>query len=105
MRPDPGGSEAALHVLHAQVLGNDLTQRRDVDLELGPLAGRDDRDVELVADVARQVLGGRHELAAGGVVVDQLAERVARLLGRRAEQRRDLLEVDAAVGLDADRGL
>ena len=68
----------------------------------GRCGGRGDRDVELVADVARQVLGGRHELAAGGVVVDELAERVARLVGRGAQQRRDLLEVDAAVGLDAD---
>lgn len=99
---DPGGAEVALHVFHAQVLGDHLAQRGDVDLKLGARGGRGDRDVELVADVARQVLGGGHELAAAGVLIDQLAERVAGLVGGRAQQRRDLLEVDAAVGLDAD---
>ena len=40
---------------------------------------------------------------ASRVVVDQLAERAAGLVGLLAEQRCDLLEVDAAVGVEADR--
>lgn len=92
----------ALDVVHAEVLGDHRAQRRHVDLKLGPPGGRSDRDVELVAHVARQVLRGGHELAAGRVVVDELVERVARLVRTGAEQAGDVLEVGAAVGLQAD---
>ena len=54
-------------------------ERRDVDLERRVALDRRAGVVELGAHVPGEVLGGGHELVVGGVVVDELAELLARV--------------------------
>ena len=90
---DPRGAEPRLDLLRPEIGGQHPLERLHVHLRApgrAPAASR--AASSLCANVAGEVLGGGHQLAGGGVLVDELAEllRAPRRLG--AEQPGDLVD-------------
>ncbi len=85
--------------------GSTALKRGDVDRERGALSAAAARAASsLSRTLPDRYSGGRDEPAGAGVVVDELAERGAGVVGSSSpSSSRDVLEVDAAVGLQADR--
>ena len=100
---DPHRPEARLDLLDGQIRWQHALQRADVHLQLRPLACSAAGVVEFGADVPGQVLGGGHQPPLGRVVVDELRELRPGVLGCDAEEAGDLVQVDVAVGVEADR--
>jgi endonuclease/exonuclease/phosphatase family metal-dependent hydrolase len=94
---------ARLDLLDRQIRWQHALQRAHPCLQLRPLAGGLPGVVELGTDVPGQVLGRGHKPPLRRVFVDELGELLARYFGRGAEEAGDLIEVDAAAGVEADR--
>ncbi len=99
---DPRGAEPGGDLGGFELAGQDPFERGHVDGEVGALVDHRMAGVELLADVARQVLRRGDEGAVGGVLVDQLPQLGAGRVVVGAEQLGDPVERDGAGLVEAD---
>ena len=100
---DPGGAQPGVDLARHQVGRDDLAQFLGVDVVAGVVGGGPLGGLELVADLAGQVLRGRDQPAGPGVVEGEGAQLAAGLVLAGAQQPGDGIQPDLAEDVQADR--
>ena len=102
-RVDPGGAQPGVDLARHQVGRDDLAQFLGVDVVAGVVGGGPLGGLELVADLAGQVLRGRDQPAGPGVVEGEGAQLAAGLVLAGAQQPGDGIQPGLAEDVQADR--
>ncbi len=102
-RVDPGGAQPGVDFAGHQVGRDDLTQFLGVDAVAGVVGGGPLGGLEFVADLAGQVLRGRDQPAAPGIIEGEGAQLAAGLVLAGSQQPGDGVQPDLPQDVQADR--